>query len=95
MTHARTHTHMHVRAHTHTHTHAQGGRRAEHMKFGLVLGEDGKRIRSRDGGTISLSSLLDEARDRTIKALKERAASGEGRVAAKDLKTVAGKVGCV
>jgi len=71
----------------------EDGRRAEHMKFGLVLGEDGKRIRSRDGGTISLSSLLDEARDRTIKALKERAASGEGRVAAKDLKTVAGKVG--
>ena len=62
------------------------------MKFGLVLGDDGKRIRSRDGGTISLSSLLDEARDRTIKALKERAATGAGRVAAKDIKTVAAKV---
>ena len=62
------------------------------MKFGLVLGKDGKRIRSRDGGTISLSSLLDEARDRTIKALKERAATGAGRVEAKDVKTVAAKV---
>lgn len=33
----------------------------KHIKFGLVLDSDGKRIRSRNGDTIKLSDLLDEA----------------------------------
>ncbi|MBX9680384.1 MAG: arginine--tRNA ligase [Gemmataceae bacterium] len=33
----------------------------EHIKFGSVLGPDGKAIKTRDGGAVELGSLLDEA----------------------------------
>ncbi|CAN1210987.1 arginine--tRNA ligase [Tumidithrix helvetica PCC 7403] len=35
-----------------------------HVAFGLVLGEDGKKLKTRSGDTITLKSLLDEAIDR-------------------------------
>ncbi|WP_238008239.1 arginine--tRNA ligase [Dactylosporangium sp. AC04546] len=35
--------------------------RAEHIGFGSVLGADGKLLRSREGGTVKLADLLDEA----------------------------------
>ncbi len=35
----------------------------EHMKFGVVLGEDGKRLKTREGKTLKLSILLDEAKE--------------------------------
>ncbi|MET7394589.1 arginine--tRNA ligase [Dactylosporangium sp. NPDC005572] len=38
--------------------------RAEHIGFGSVLGTDGKLLRSREGGTVKLSDLLDEAVER-------------------------------
>ena len=38
--------------------------RAEHVGFGSVLGRDGKMLRSRLGGTVKLTDLLDEAVDR-------------------------------
>jgi arginyl-tRNA synthetase len=50
----------------------RGGRRTtmmgysaqcEHVGFGMMLGADGKPFRTRDGGTIRLESLLDEAED--------------------------------
>ena len=34
--------------------------RVDHVNFGVVLGEDGGRIKSRSGETITLKSLLDE-----------------------------------
>jgi arginyl-tRNA synthetase len=37
---------------------------AVHVPFGLVLGEDGKRLRTRSGESIALRSLLDEAEER-------------------------------
>ncbi len=59
----------------------EGGRRvAEHCKFGLVCGDDGKRYRTRDGGVVRLVDLLDEARDRSHASLLARAAEGSGRV---------------
>lgn len=39
--------------------------RIEHIGFGLVLGNDNKRFRTRDGGTVKLVDLLDEAILRT------------------------------
>eukprot|EP00511_Aplanochytrium_stocchinoi_P001595 CAMPEP_0204824820 /NCGR_PEP_ID=MMETSP1346-20131115/2788_1 /ASSEMBLY_ACC=CAM_ASM_000771 /TAXON_ID=215587 /ORGANISM="Aplanochytrium stocchinoi, Strain GSBS06" /LENGTH=803 /DNA_ID=CAMNT_0051952169 /DNA_START=287 /DNA_END=2698 /DNA_ORIENTATION=- len=50
--------------------------RVDHVGFGLVLGADGKRFRSRSGETVALSNLLDEAKDRIKKELEERVASG-------------------
>jgi len=35
--------------------------RAEHIGFGSVLGADGKMLRTREGGTVTLEDLLDEA----------------------------------
>ncbi|HTL66590.1 MAG TPA: arginine--tRNA ligase [Lacunisphaera sp.] len=47
---------------------AKGHRLPElhHVTFGTVLGEDGKALRTRDGGTIRLKELLDEARGRAF-----------------------------
>jgi arginyl-tRNA synthetase len=43
-----------------------------HIPFGLVLGEDGKKIKSRSGESIKLKELLDEAIDRFTNDLKSR-----------------------
>ena len=32
----------------------------EHVGFGMMLGKDGKPFKTRDGGTVTLASLLDE-----------------------------------
>jgi arginyl-tRNA synthetase len=45
---------------------------AEHIGFGSILGEDGKTIRSRAGGTIKLVELLDEAVDHAAAVIAER-----------------------
>lgn len=37
--------------------------RAEHVGFGMVLGPDGKPFKTRDGGTVTLTSLLDAAEE--------------------------------
>ncbi|EGR29994.1 hypothetical protein IMG5_144680 [Ichthyophthirius multifiliis] len=46
--------------------------RLEHMGFGIVLGEDGKRFRTRSSETVKLKDLLDEAKDRALSKIKER-----------------------
>ncbi len=46
---------------------------ATHVGFGLVLGEDGKRLRSRSGDNVRLQDLLDEAVDRARTFLEARA----------------------
>ena len=38
----------------------------------MVLGDDGKRFRTRSGETVRLVELLDEARDRCRTQLEER-----------------------
>ncbi|TQD78958.1 hypothetical protein C1H46_035435 [Malus baccata] len=43
-----------------------------HVGFGLVLGEDGKRFRTRSSEVVRLVDLLDEAKDRSKKVLVER-----------------------
>lgn len=43
-----------------------------HIDFGLVLGEDGKKIKSRDGGTVKLSSLLDDSLSKARETITER-----------------------
>jgi arginyl-tRNA synthetase len=42
------------------------------MGFGLVLGEDGEKIKSREGDTIKLRELLNEARDRALELSKKK-----------------------
>jgi arginyl-tRNA synthetase len=45
---------------------------AQHVAFGMVLGENGRPFKTRTGDTISLSSLLDEAIEKAVAALDER-----------------------
>lgn len=57
--------------------------RIDHVGFGLVLGSDGKRIRTRDeGAAVRLVELLDEAVERCASSLKERAQASAERAAA-------------
>lgn len=42
------------------------------MKFGIIVGEDGKRLKTRDGKTVKLSSLLDEAKESAKNRILER-----------------------
>ena len=49
-----------------------------HVPFGLVQGEDGKKLKTRSGETVRLRDLLDEAIERTRSDLKSRLAT-EGR----------------
>ncbi len=44
----------------------------EHVPFGLVQGEDGKKLKTRSGETIRLVDLLDEAIQRAREDLKDR-----------------------
>lgn len=44
----------------------------EHVPFGLVQGEDGKKFKTREGNAPKLSELLDEARDRVRTELLNR-----------------------
>ena len=42
------------------------------MGFGLVLGPDGKKFKTRTGDTVKLNSLLDEAKERALNQIKRR-----------------------
>lgn len=46
--------------------------RLDHVGFGLVQGEDGKRFRTRSTETVRLADLLDEASDRCAASLRSR-----------------------
>ena len=52
--------------------------RLEHVPFGLVQGEDGKKLKTRSGDTVRLRDLLDEAVERAEADLRRRLAE-EGR----------------
>jgi arginyl-tRNA synthetase len=57
--------------------HRSGCTRLDHMGFGLVLGEDGKKFKTRSGDTVKLENLLDEAAERAKQTLKQRAGEGD------------------
>jgi arginyl-tRNA synthetase len=50
------------------------GARLEHVPFGLVQGEDGKKLKTRAGDTVRLRDLLDEAVERAEADLRRRLA---------------------
>ncbi len=57
-----------------------------HVPFGLVLGEDGKKLKTRSGETVRLRDLLDEAIARTRADLEARLQQ-EGREETEEFKT--------
>ena len=44
----------------------------DHVGFGLVTGEDGKRLRTRSGETVKLKDLLVEAKERCLQQFQTR-----------------------
>jgi arginyl-tRNA synthetase len=51
--------------------------RLQHVQFGLVCGDDGKRFRTRSGEVVRLVDLLDEAKVRMVSKFRERQAAAE------------------
>ena len=47
--------------------------RADHVTFGVVLGEDKKKFKTRSGDTVRLVDLLDEGVKRAQEKLEEKA----------------------
>lgn len=44
----------------------------EHHAFGMMLGKDGRPFKTRSGGTIKLSDLLDEAHERALTLVRDK-----------------------
>jgi arginyl-tRNA synthetase len=66
----------------------------EHVPFGLVQGEDGKKFATRSGDTVRLKDLLDEAVRIAGEDIRSRMAEGEGEAKLTDaLSSVARTVG--
>jgi arginyl-tRNA synthetase len=59
------------------------GKEAVHVPFGVVLGEDGRKLKSRSGDTVLLRSLLQESVDHAEKVIRSRVrepeVEGEGK----------------
>jgi len=64
-----------------------------HIPFGLVLGEDGKKFKTRSGDTVRLRDLLDEAVSRTHADLKARLQGEERQETEEFINEVARVVG--
>jgi arginyl-tRNA synthetase len=65
---------------------------ARHVSFGLVLGEGGKRLRTRSGDSLRLVELLDEAVDRARAFVLERVEE-RGEAPSDDVEEVARAIG--
>jgi len=65
------------------------GMQMEHMGFGTMNGADGRPFKTRDGGTVKLVDLLDEAEERAYVLVKEK----NPEVAEDELRTIAKAVG--
>ena len=65
------------------------GMQLEHMGFGTMNGADGRPFKTRDGGTVKLVDLLDEAQERAYALVKEK----NPEVAEAELRNIARAVG--
>jgi arginyl-tRNA synthetase len=65
----------------------------EHIGFGTVMGEDGKRFKTRSGDTVRLVDLLDEAVNRMESSLKERIDDGTANITVDEVHKVAEAIG--
>jgi len=61
----------------------------EHVGFGMMLGADGRPFKTRDGGTVLLEALLDEAEERILPLVEEKWPDASDE----DKRRIASKVG--
>ena len=69
------------------------GMQLEHMGFGTMNGADGRPFKTRDGGTVKLIDLLDEAEQRAYELVKSRNAERGIELEESELRTIARAVG--
>jgi arginyl-tRNA synthetase len=69
------------------------GQRLQHIGFGTVMGEDGKRFKTRSGDTVRLVDLLDEAVSRMEAQLRERIAANKANITLDEVHEVAEAIG--
>lgn len=67
--------------------------RLDHIGFGTVQGEDGKRFKTRSGDTVRLVDLLDEAVSRMEASLKERISEGRANISEEEVHETASAMG--
>jgi arginyl-tRNA synthetase len=67
--------------------------RLEHVPFGMMLGTDGKPFKTRQGDTVKLADLLDEAQRRALELVTAKAAERGETPDAEELDEVARVVG--
>ena len=65
----------------------------DHIGFGVVCGDDGKRFKTRSSETVRLIDLLNAAKDRMKTSLETRAADGKVSVSAEEIEKSAAKIG--
>jgi len=65
----------------------------EHIGFGVVAGDDGKRFKTRSSETVKLVDLLIEAKTRMKEALEQRAAEGHTQLQGEELDAAAAVIG--
>lgn len=66
---------------------------AKQLQFGTVLGKDGKPFKTREGETVRLIDLLDEAVERAAAVVREKAATADGEVTEEEVRRRAHQVG--
>lgn len=59
--------------------------KADHIGFGVVCGDDGKRFKTRSSETVRLVDLLDAAKDRMAESLHQRAQEGKSPLQGEEL----------
>jgi arginyl-tRNA synthetase len=69
------------------------GQQIQHIGFGTVQGEDGKRFKTRSGDTVRLVDLLDEAVGRMEESLTSRIKEGKANITEDEVHEVAEAVG--
>jgi len=67
--------------------------KVEHVAFGVVQGSDKKKFKTRDGSTVRLVDLLDEARDKMKQGLLARAGEGVSQLSPADMDSAAAAIG--
>ncbi|HVH45120.1 MAG TPA: arginine--tRNA ligase, partial [Labilithrix sp.] len=64
--------------------------RATHVAFGSILGPDKKMFKTREGGTVKLAALLDEAGERALAIINEKNPAQLDEAARKDVARMVG-----
>ena len=65
----------------------------DYVPFGMVMGQDGTPFKTRDGGTVKLIALLDEAESRAYEIVKSKTAERGADMSEEDQRFIAKSVG--